>query len=371
MLKFNIITTLGTVFVFTFGKFKYIMKQFILSLFVLISGLGCTQNNNSNNYQVACVGFYNVENLFDTINTPDVNDEDFTPKGSYKWDSKKYYEKLDRLAEVISLIGAEHSPDGPAILGLAEVENKAVVYDLTQQERIKARGYLIVHYDSPDKRGIDVALIYQPKYFKVESSSTHTLRIPEKDNFYTRDMLLVSGQFMGERMHFMVAHWPSRRGGEKRSSPLREAAGLLAKTIVDSILLAEGPNAKVVFMGDLNDDPVNKSVRVNMNAKSQVTKVEAGTMFNPFEELFKKGIGTLAWQDAWNLFDQILMTPAFVLQKEGFYFHKAVVFNKAFLMQKDGRFKGYPWRSFAGGSYLAGYSDHFPSYVLLKKKIND
>ncbi len=347
------------------------MKHIILSLVFLFSAISCAQNNNSNSYQVTSIGFYNVENLFDTINTPDVNDEDFTPKGLNKWDSKKYIEKLDRLAEVISLIGIDHTPDGPAVLGLAEVENKNVVYDLTQHARIKSRGYQIVHYDSPDKRGIDVALIYQPKYFKVESSSTHTLTIPEKDDFFTRDMLLVSGKFMGERTHFIVAHWPSRRGGEKRSSPLREAAGLLAKSIIDSITLAEGENAKVIFMGDLNDDPVNKSVRLNMNSKGNTAQVVTGSMFNPFEELYKKGIGSLAWQDTWNLFDQILMTPAYVLNQSGFYFHKAFVFNKAFLTQKDGRFKGYPWRSFAGGSYLAGYSDHFPTFILLKKKVEN
>jgi hypothetical protein len=345
------------------------MKHFIISLFLLAVGVGMAQSNNT--YQVACVGFYNVENLFDTINTPDVNDTDFTPTGANKWDSKKYYEKLDRLADVISLMGADYTPDGPAILGLAEVENREVIFDLTQHARIKARGYQIVHYDSPDKRGIDVALIYQPKYFTVESSSTHTLVIPGRDNFFTRDMLLVSGQFMGERMHFIVAHWPSRRGGEKRSSPFREAAGLLAKNIIDSITLAEGPNAKVVFMGDLNDDPINKSVKVNMKSKGDITKVVPGTMFNPFEELYRKGIGTLAWQDAWNLFDQIMMTPAYVLNKEGFHFYKAVVFNKPFLAQKEGRFKGYPWRSFAGGAYIGGYSDHFPTYILLKKKIEN
>ncbi len=348
------------------------MKSIYLVVFSLVSySVIFAQEKQASSYEVACVGFYNVENLFDTIKTPDVNDEDFTPQGINSWVSLRYYEKLDRLAEVIAMMGTEYTPDGPAILGLAEVENKAVVYDLTQQARIKNKGYEIVHYDSPDKRGIDVALIYQPKYFKVQSSSTHTLVIPGKDDFYTRDMLLVSGQFMGERTHFMVAHWPSRRGGEKRSSPLREAAGLLAKTIIDSITNAEGEQAKVIFMGDLNDDPVNKSVRINMNSKGDLTQVVPGSMFNPFQSLYKKGIGSLAWQDTWNLFDQILMTPAFVLQKTGFHFYKAVVFNKPFLAQKDGRFKGYPWRSFGGGAYIGGYSDHFPTYVLLKRKVEN
>lgn len=349
------------------------MKNLLLLFFGLISiSYSCAQNKQAAaSYEVACIGFYNVENLFDTIDTPGVRDAEYTPTGANRWNTERYLEKLDRLAEVISLMGAEYTPDGPAVLGLAEVENREVVYDLTQQVRIKNRGYEIVHYDSPDKRGIDVALMYQPKYFTVESSSTHKLEIPGRDDFYSRDLLLVSGQFMGERMHFMVAHWPSRRGGEKRSSPLREVAGLQAKTIIDSITAAEGPDAKVIFMGDLNDDPVNKSVKVNMNSKGNIKKVVPGSLFNPFEELYKKGIGTLAWQDAWNLFDQIMMTPAFVLQNKGFHYHKAVVFNKPFLMQKEGRFKGYPWRSFAGGAYLGGYSDHFPTYILLKRRIEN
>lgn len=346
--------------------------KFIISLFTLALAISLyAQEKQSSNYEIACVAFYNVENLYDTIKDPNVNDVDFTPKGSNAWTSPRYIEKLDRLAEVIALMGSEYTTDGPAVVGLAEVENRAVVFDLTQHHRIKARGYEIVHYDSPDKRGIDVAFIYQPKYYKVESSSTHTLVIPKRDDFFTRDMLLVSGQFMGERTHFIVAHWPSRRGGEKRSSPLREEAGKLAKKIIDSLTLAEGPDVKVIFMGDLNDDPVNKSVRVHMNSKGDVQQVVPGTMYNPFEELYKKGIGSLAWQDTWNLFDQIIMTPGFILNKTGFHYYKAVVFNKPFLAQKDGRFKGYPWRSYAGGAYLAGYSDHFPTYILLKRKVKD
>lgn len=344
------------------------MKLSIYSiLFFLFSALQVKAQDNT--FEVAAIGFYNVENLFDTINTPDVNDEEYTPNGSNGWDSNRYYEKLDRLAEVISLMGKEYTADGVAVLGLSEVENRAVVYDLTQHERIKEKKYQIVHYDSPDKRGIDVAFLYQPKYFTVESSKTFPLILEGLDDFFTRDMLLVSGQFMGERMHFIVAHWPSRRGGEKKSSPKREAAGALAKTIIDSLILAEGTQSKVVIMGDLNDDPVNKSVRVNLNSKGDISKVVEGTLFNPYLKLFNQGIGSLAWRDVWNLFDQIILTPQFVLSHTGFHYHKAVVFNKPFLMQQEGRFKGYPYRSFAGGSYLGGYSDHFPTYILLKRKV--
>jgi hypothetical protein len=327
--------------------------------------------DDKSNYFVSCIAFYNVENLFDTLDTKDVNDIDFTPEGSNKWNSERYYEKLDRLAEVIQLLGVDKTPDGAAVIGLAEVENRAVVFDLTQQERIKSRGYEIVHYDSPDKRGIDVAFLYQPKYFTVESSKTYTLKIEGNDNFYTRDQLLISGDFHGERMHFIIAHWPSRRGGEKKSSPMREAAADLARGVIDSILVAEGPQAKVILMGDLNDDPVSKSVRNNMRSVGSPAKVTEDKLFNPFEDLYKKGIGTLAWRDSWNLFDQHMLTPAFLMtdDKSTYHFYKAVVFNKPFLMQPDGRFKGYPLRSYAGGNYIGGYSDHFPTYFFIIKQV--
>jgi hypothetical protein len=346
---------------------KCLFLGVVALLVVVTQACGQTKEKLST---LAAVGFYNVENLYDTINTPGINDEEFTPEGKNQWDSKKYYEKLDRLSEVIALMATEATPDGLAVLGLAEIENRSVIEDLIATERLKARGYQIVHYDSPDKRGVDVGLIYSPKYFTVESSKSYTLKIEGRDDFFTRDQLLVSGDFNGERMHFIVAHWPSRRGGEKRSSPMREAAADLARNIIDSILVAEGPQAKVIFMGDLNDDPVNKSMTVHMRSVGQKEKGTDGKLFNPFEELYKKGIGTLAWQDVWNLFDQIVMTPALLDETKGFYYYKAKVFNKPFLMQPSGRFKGYPFRSFAGGQYLGGYSDHFPTYIFLKKQLN-
>jgi hypothetical protein len=334
------------------------------------STFSIAQEKQSGSY-IAAVGFYNVENLFDTLNTVDVDDEEFTPTGKNQWNSQRYFEKLDRLSEVIAQLGMDLTPDGIAVLGLAEIENKSVIQDLISTDRLKNRGYQIVHYDSPDKRGVDVGLIYSPKYFKVESSKSFTLKLEGRDDFFTRDQLLVSGDFHGERVHFIVAHWPSRRGGEKKSSPLREAAADLARSIIDSILVAEGPKAKVIFMGDLNDDPVNKSMTVHMKSVGQKEKVKEGNVYNPFEDFYKKGIGTLAYQDAWNLFDQIVMTPAFIDEQEkGFVYYKAKVFNKPFLMQSSGRFKGYPFRSFAGGQYLGGYSDHFPTYIYLKKQLN-
>jgi len=342
----------------------------ILVLFLLLGGVNNSFSQDKNkDYFVACIGFYNVENLFDTLDTEGVNDLDFTPSGVNGWNTQRYYEKLDRLSEVISLLGADKTEDGVAVLGLAEIENKSVVEDLIATERLKGRKYKIVHYDSPDKRGIDVGLIYQPKYFKVESSASYTLKIEGNENFYSRDQLLVSGDFQGERMHFIVCHWPSRRGGEKKSSPLREAAGDLSRHIIDSIMVAEGSSAKIIMMGDLNDDPTSKSLVTNLNASGNKEKLTENQLFNASLEHFKKGIGTLAWRDTWNLFDQMILSQAFLNSDyTGYNFYKFVVFNKPFLMQPSGRFKGYPYRSFAGGQYIGGYSDHFPVYLLLIKE---
>lgn len=352
------------------------MQKNLLNLCLLATLLLTTiafSQEKGKDYHIAAIGFYNVENLFDTLDTPDIRDTDFTPEGKNKWTGDRYIEKLDRLSEVIEQLAVEATPDGLAVLGLAEIENRDVIEDLINTERLKPRNYQIVHYDSPDKRGVDVGLIYQPSYFTVESSKSYTLTIPDKENFYTRDQLLVSGDFQGERFHFIVTHWPSRRGGEKRSSPLREAAADLSRHITDSIMKAEGKDAKVIFMGDLNDDPTNKSVQKNLNAVGKERKMTEQTYFNPFEYYYKKGIGTLAWRDTWNLFDQIMLTNAFINNTDfsSFRYYKAVVYNKPFLQQKGGRFEGYPYRSFAGGQYLGGYSDHFPVYLYLLREIKN
>ncbi len=321
-------------------------------------------------YEVVCVGFYNLENLFDTLVDPDtakILQEDFTPLGQKKWNTEKYNKKMANLSEVISQLGTESTPDGAAVLGVCEIENRSVLEDLVKTGKLAERGYEIVHYESPDHRGIDVGLLYQPKYFKVLSSKTFTLRLQDDPKFTTRDQLLVTGELKGEKVHFMVAHWPSRRGGAKKSSPKRVAAGELAKSVIDS-LRKDDPMTKVIFMGDLNDDPTNASMKEGMLSVGKVSKMEEGSLYNPMEKLYKQGVGTLAWRDTWNLFDQMVFTPGYLSQNgnySSFKFYKAVVYNKAFLKQKTGNFQGYPWRSYVGPNFIGGYSDHFPVYSLL------
>ncbi len=345
-----------------------VVKVFATALVLLLS-VNLYAQQEAKRFKVISVAFYNVENLFDTLNTPGVNDTEYTPEGDNKWNTKKYNEKLANLAEVISKIGTDATPHGPAIIGVSEVENREVLEDLVKQEAIAHRNYQIVHYHSPDRRGIDVALLYQPEYFKLTNSISHRLYVDGMADFYTRDQLLVSGLLDGEEFHFVVSHWPSRSGGESRSRPLRIAAAELGRHIIDSVLTVN-PNAKIIYMGDLNDNPDSKSVVKYLKASQSPDKLEGTELFNPFYDLYKKGIGTLAWRDTWSLFDMVLPNHNLMEKDYSSYrYYKAHVFNKTFLQQKSGRFKGYPLRTHAGGQYLGGYSDHFPTYILLVKEV--
>jgi len=322
-------------------------------------------------YKIGCIGFYNVENLFDTLDTPNVSDTEFTPNGPKGYGTAIYTEKLSHLSEVISRLGTELTPDGVALLGVSEVENRKVLEDLAAQESLKDRNYQIVHYDSPDGRGIDVALLYNPKYFEVLDSKQIPMPSYESNGVmrYTRDILLVSGLFDGEPLHVLVNHWPSRSGGEKATQHLREMAALLCKNAVDSLCNAD-PNAKVLIMGDLNDDPTSSSVKQILRAKRKTRDMRECDLYNPWWDLYKKGIGTLAYRDTWNLFDQIILSKgATDKTREGYYYYQARVYNKPHMVQKSGNFKGYPYRTFGGDTYLGGYSDHFPVYVFLLKEV--
>lgn len=347
------------------------LLSFLIFLLISTNSL-FAQSTVKHKYKIACIGFYNLENFFDTINDPLINDEEFLPTGSKLYTGKVYLDKLNNLSEVISQLGMDETPDGVAILGVAEVENISVLEDLVAQPKIKNRNYKIVHYDSPDARGIDVGLIYNPTYFKVISSEPLNvpLKNPDGTPYATRDVLWVYGLFNGEPLHVFVNHWPSRRGGEEASAPARALAAGVAKAKMDSII-AIYPDAKIALMGDLNDDPLSPSVTQVIKAKGDSTKVRRGEMFNPWTNYYRKGIGTLAYNDAWNLFDQIMITPAFLKQdQKGFFFQKAVIFNRPYLVQKSGRYKGYPMRTYDFDIYMRGYSDHFPVYIVLMKKMD-
>ncbi|MFW6371128.1 MAG: endonuclease/exonuclease/phosphatase family protein [Bacteroidota bacterium] len=316
------------------------------------------------------VGFYNLENLFDTINTPDVRDEEFTPGSEKQWDTNRYQRKLQNMASVIAGIGAAERVGAPAVMGLCEMENREVLEDLVATDRLKAFNYQIIHQDSPDKRGIDVALIYRPDFFNPESFNSVPLFIEgeERNRIYTRDQLVVAGKLDGEQMYFIVNHWPSRYGGKERSIPQRKAAAELTRFLVDSIKAANA-KARIVVMGDLNDDPVDESVKKYLGAAVTPQKVGSDSLFNVTAPLFFQGRGTLCYRNFWNLFDQIIVTPNLMQEKSGkHHIIKTEIYDKQYLRQQEGDYSGYPYRTFVGDWYHGGYSDHFASYIVLKKK---
>ncbi|APY10726.1 endonuclease [Seonamhaeicola sp. S2-3] len=346
------------------------LKFILLGLISLCSLTSYTQDKKT--YKVHTIAFYNLENLFDTENDPTKFDE-ASPMMELKTNREEVYKKkVSNMAKVIADIGQEVTHNSPAIIGISEVENRKVIEDVVNDPMLIEKDYGIVHYHSPDARGIDVALLYQKKLFKPTSTSSHELKIFDdlsKKRVYTRDQLLVSGELEGDLIHIIVNHWPSRSGGEARSRPKRVAAAKLTKRLVDS-LQSNDPYAKILVMGDLNDDPINESVKKVLKAKNDRTKVGLKGIYNPYENYFKDGLGTTAYRDAWSLFDQILITKP-LLEKDfsSFRFYKAGIFNKNYLITKKGQYKGYPFRSFANGSFTNGFSDHFPVYVYLIKEV--
>ena len=371
---------------------KFIPMRIFRLMLLLFLFFGVLQANaQQKNYVIHTVAFYNFENLFDTINDLKTNDDEWTPAGAERWTSKKYRHKLENLARVLSEIGSAENSDSPTFIGGSEIENREVLEDLIKQPKLIGKDYGVIHFDSPDKRGIDVALLYQKKQFQPttysniplyvyknnsktaailktesEEKTDDVLQISTQNNrVYTRDQLLVTGFLDGEEINIIVNHWPSRSGGEKKSSPFREAAGALNRKIIDS-LQRINPNAKVITLGDLNDGPYNKSVKIALGAKAKKTEVAPLGIYNPFEEMAKNGMGTLAHRDAWDIFDQIMVSQSLlVADYSSFRYWKAGIYNKPFLIQTGGQYKGYPLRHSATE---IGFSDHFPVYIYLIKE---
>lgn len=351
------------------------MKKLKFCITLLIIGTILSTNaQEKKKFKIHTIAFYNLENLFDTINDPNKFDE-ASPIMEMKAEIGGIYKKkVKNMARVIADIGLETAHNSPVILGVSEVENREVLEDVVNDPQLLAKDYGIVHYDSPDARGIDVGLLYQKQFFTPLFTSKHELVIYDdntRERVYTRDQLLVSGKLDGEMIHIIVNHWPSRSGGEARSRPKRIAAARLNKKIIDSLQTID-PYAKIITMGDLNDDPTNESIKEILNAKKDKEDVGLKGIYNPMESFFKMGLGSNAYRDSWSLFDQVLLTQPF-LEKDysSFRFYKAGIYNEPYLVNKKGRYKGYPKRSFADGGFTDGFSDHFPAYVFIIKELAD
>lgn len=394
------------------------MKKSFSILMLVITTFSFAQQGKLR--KVATVGFLNVENLWDTIKSADYidgtkdiknpafhrsipldsikflesekyegvwNDEslrgkkvvryqsgadEFTPSSAKNYNTKVYKQKLANEAKVISEMGAQYTKTAPAVVGLIEVENRQVIEDLVKHPTLAKYDYGIVHYNSYDYRGIDVALIYQKKRFKVTNSVKKELKVFNEDGKreYTRDILVVSGLLDNEKITVFMNHWPSRRGGEAASLPKRNAAAQLLKKQMDSVR-AEDPTVKLFAMGDFNDDPVSSSLKNNLKAQANVKDLSDSTPYlNLMYPLYKKGVASLAYQDAPNLFDQIIVSKN-VISKEvtkEYSVYKTEVFAPPYLVNKEGNYRGYPFRSWNGDQFTGGYSDHFPAFVVLQKE---
>jgi hypothetical protein len=344
-------------------------KTFFAFFFAILFSIGITAQEEQ--FKAVSVGFYNLENLFDFERDTTIWDSEFTPWGKRAWTEEKYNEKQANMAYVISQMGIDLTPAGLSILGLSEIENKRVLEDLVRQESIADRNYQIVHRDSPDRRGIDVAMLYNPTHFSLIDVTMENINflLDEGDTLLTREIMHVVGVLDGDTTHILINHWPSRSGGEKRSAPRRNKAAQTCKRIIDSLKMID-PDVKVLVIGDLNDDPTSTSTKGILRAKGKMTEVGQKDMFNPMYDYFRRGLGSNAYRDNWSLFDQIILSPGYLDKNQtGYFFYKAIIFNRKYLIQRSGQYKGYPFRTFSGDKYQGGYSDHFPVFVYLIKRI--
>lgn len=340
------------------------MKKILVvcSLLLLISVGGRAQKPGSE--CLYSVAFYNLENLFDTIHDEGKNDFEYLSYNAKQWNTEKYLSKLANLSKVISELARDKTPAGPAAIGVAEAENRRVLDDLISQPALAATGYEVVHYEGPDKRGIDCALLYDPKQFTPRNSKLVLSSPFEGDTVHkTRGFLIVSGELAGEDVCFIVNHWPSRGA----QAPVRMHAAMQVKELKDS-LMYENKDLKLIIMGDLNDDPMDMSLAV-LGAKKHVGDMTDDDLFNPWwATLQDKGVGTLLYRGKWNLFDQILLSPTLLKANQGLKYDHNEVFMREYLFQQEGKYKGAPLRTYGGRTWLNGYSDHLPTIIYLRKE---
>lgn len=360
------------------------MKKFLIAALSLALVFSITVNAGSktSGKRSYIVGFYNLENLFDTYHDDGKNDYEFLPDGANQWTEAKYQKKLHNMASVIRAM-ADDNGKYHTILGISEIENRHVIEDLVSQPEIADANYQIVHYDGPDRRGVDVALLYKPEQFKLLESRSipYTFDSPDiefdmdeasQERFRTRDILMVRGEIAGEMCAFFVAHLPSRIGGKGSDLRSRGAQIIHEETVR---LEAEFPGIKVVAMGDMNDNPTDESMTTYIHGHEDIADVTPGEFFSPFLSMFKAGYGSLAYQGVWSLFDIIVVNDALAhgskdelqimpINKKGYY---GRVFHKPFMTNQSGQYKDTPFRTFSGGAFIGGYSDHYPTYIVISK----
>lgn len=336
------------------------MRPNRIYLIILLVTIISFNGNAQNQRPIGHIGFYNVENLFDLLDDPKINDDDFTPKGKLKWDTTKYVKKLNNVTKVFKSMAT------PDIIGVCEIENRSVLESIVSHPSLARYKYQIVHFDSPDHRGIDVALLYRSNKFVPFYSKNITFKDNKPSDFTTRDILHVKGLYHGDTLNVFVNHWPSRRGGKEDK---RILAALTLRGAIDS-LQKSNPDAKFVIMGDLNDDPNNKSVKKNLLASNNLKKLGEKGLYNTSTKTFKGGFGTLFYRGTWNLFDQIIISQSMLKQNSKTWYYKPdsfKVFAPEWMRVKEGEYQGAPFRTFVGGKFQGGFSDHYPVFIEITK----
>lgn len=357
-------------------KLFFTVLAFAFSCILVFAGNGLKTRQNY------VIGFYNLENLFDVYNDPAKNDEEFLPDGQNNWTEVKYKKKLHNMAVVIADMarfnGAFHT-----ILGVSEIENRLVLEDLISQPELLPARFEIVHYDSPERRGVDVGLLYRPDQFEYLDSESIpfsfegtevdiTLTKEEQEDFRTRDILMVHGRIADEDFAIYVAHLPSRSGG--KGGDLRSLGGEIIRKHADR-MMEKYPGIKIVIMGDMNDNPFDDSMAKYLGAVKNIGDVPAEGFFNPFWKMLDEGYGSIAYRDVWSIYDQVIVNGALVRAESGSLAiqqvdrkgHYGVVFKRPYMVTQKGYYKGYPFRTFSSGKFINGYSDHFPTYIVIGK----
>jgi predicted extracellular nuclease len=316
--------------------------------------------NSNSEISYYTIGFYNLENLFDIYDDTNVLDDDFTEASPRNWNKERYNNKIRKLGKIIKKLGSENKSHPPVIVGVAEVENEDVLHDLTNSKHLKTLGYNFIHFDSPDERGIDTALLYRENHFTVLDSEAIPLYIVNTNGQrdYTRDILYVKGKIENNEIYLLVNHWPSRRSGNHETVYKRKAAAVKNREIINNILTKE-PEAKIIVMGDFNDNPSSESIDI----------LKETDFYNPMDLLLTNERGTLNYKGEWNLFDQIIISNNFLKPYDNpFQFVKSNIFNPKELQEITGKYKGNPFRTFIGEKFLGGISDHFPVYEVFSVK---
>lgn len=354
-------------------------RSFIVAALLLLMSLSASAQKTQQNY---VIGFYNLENLFDIYDDPVKNDSEFLPEGKNKWTQAKYEKKLHNMAKVIRAM-ADNNKRWHTILGISEIENRLVIEDLVSQPEIADANYQIVHYDSPDRRGVDVALLYKPDQFTYLDSESipfdfnSDIDFSDTDTSYfkTRDILMVHGLIAGEHFAFYVAHLPSRIGGKGGNLRSRGAEIIYNHS---RRMEAKYPGIKIVAMGDMNDNPTDDSMAKYLHGQERLENVAPTEFYSPYISMLKAGYGSLCYQGVWSIYDLELVNYNLahapdgglkiqpVTKNHGKEYY-GVVFKRPWMTTQKGQYKGYPFRTFSNGAFVGGYSDHYPTYIVIGK----